>query len=79
MKIRIISNGHPGSTRVENAATGERLEHVRAVSWHIDAESRAVACITVHDVELEAEAEDASFVPPSSDDNGASPDTGEPY
>lgn len=41
-RIRIVSDGTPNGTRVENADTGEEIESVVAIMWKVDVD-KAVA------------------------------------
>lgn len=34
MRLKVISSGYPGTTKVVNAGTGEELEWVREVTYH---------------------------------------------
>ena len=57
MKLKIVSDGTPMGTRVENAETGELLEDVVAVAWHIQVSgipTLAVATVTLVNIPLDA-------------------------
>lgn len=52
MKIKIVSDGTPKGTRVNNAETGELLTGVLAVEWAITSHGGAIAKLTLRDVEV---------------------------
>lgn len=62
MRVRIVSDGSPGGTRVEvsdEADVWRPLPHVVAVDWHLDAgpAEKAAAKITLRGVPVEVEAD----------------------
>lgn len=54
--LRVVSDGTAQGTRLLDALTGEDLRlPVRAITWHIDADSVGQALITVSLTQIEAE------------------------
>jgi len=45
MKLKIISNGTPVTTRILNEETGELLKNCSHVSFEVDAKDKTVKCI----------------------------------
>ncbi len=55
MRLKIVSDGTPLGTRVEDAETGEKIEFVRDIQWGLRYNDLAVATITIIQPEIEAE------------------------
>ena len=54
MKVKIISDGTPRGTKLVNAETGEKLEGVTSVEWHISVDRLSEAVIMMRGVPIEA-------------------------
>jgi hypothetical protein len=52
VRLRIVSDGNPRGTRVENVETGEALERVRSVRWKADVNGgpaiAVIECMSIH-------------------------------
>lgn len=57
MKIKIISDGLPGNTKVINLETGEELEDITVIDWHIEVDKIATATLCFINVPVEIEGE----------------------
>lgn len=53
MKIKIIGDGTLGGTQIVNAETGERLENVTSVTWHLDTKHNSMATLVFRYVAVE--------------------------
>jgi len=56
MNIKIVSDGTPENTIVYNVETGERLEGVTHIDWHLEVNDLAQCNIRLHNIPLEVEA-----------------------
>lgn len=63
MRIRIISNGNPLTTKVIDAQTGEPLEGVIKVEWEITP-AGAIAKLHLASAEMDVTADDPVMVEP---------------
>jgi hypothetical protein len=61
MKIKIVSDGELGSTKVVSAETGEEIDGVQQAIWHAHANGIPYALITVFGVAIEATVERADI------------------
>ena len=57
MKLKIISDGTPGGTKVIDIASGELIENVSRVFWDIDVHKASTAHIEVRKCEVDVEIE----------------------
>lgn len=57
MKLKIISDGTARGSRVVNADTGEEVENVSSVSWHLDGKG----CISTAEIGVEMLAAEITF------------------
>jgi len=58
MQVKIISDGTLTGTKVVNAQTHEKLEHITSLTWHLDVVSHLATAVVVFQyvpVELSAE------------------------
>lgn len=53
MRLRIVSDGTPLGTKVVNLETGETVDGVSMIDWHIETGELAKATIRIHDVDVE--------------------------
>lgn len=59
-KVKIVSNGFVGGTKVIDAESGEEISGVQSITWDIDIETGIAQCTLIAigwPVELESDAE----------------------
>lgn len=52
MRIRIVSDGTPHGTRVEDIDTGDRLRYIQAIGWEIGMDGLATALLRIRNVPI---------------------------
>lgn len=57
MKLRIVSDGTPNGTHVEDSEAGERVENVTGIEWSIRIGGLAIADIRLSKIEVSVEGE----------------------
>ena len=72
MKLKIISDGSPENTEVLNIETGEKLDGVTHIDWHIEAQELAECTIRLHNIPLEVEANKLKSYKLSNEDENSS-------
>lgn len=53
MKLKIVSDGTSEGTYICNAETGEKVEWVKSLNWHIEASSLSKATVVLLNVPVE--------------------------
>jgi hypothetical protein len=72
MKIKIVSDGTTRNTHVIDIETGDELEGVTHIDWHLEAGDLARCTIKLHMIPLEIEADEIKSYKLSNEDENSS-------